>query len=383
MDLIEAATELSSIANRPGATYEDAMDAAHEVLVRAGEEPDRLDDAVRVLLAAVRAEDDDRAGIGAIVCGALVEKGADATLATEHLVERFVEVTKTSARYVALCKDYFENEILSDDAVCAVCGPGEEEDDIMMPQVREVVSASFPQGEDAWIALDLFCRPTVSVLVRDANARRRLAQDVELVNVIGALAAHQPGAYFVWALLSLLDDAPLTVIVPGLDDDPAAGWRVRIDGVADNFQLHLLLADALVGGGIVDGEALEPEVVDVVRGTGPPLLDEHVMGYWNMYNWTALSPQRTLPDGYFNQGSQHMIWNEGVPADIATLDGERLMLLGPAPVIRQWRPARLFEPLAASLQIEHTMSPDEVDAWLRRITERTLTLQGQGQADAT
>lgn len=367
MSLIERATELSAIANAPDATYEDAMDAAQAVLVAAEDESANLDGALRVLLAAVRAEDDERAGIGAIVCGALVERGAEASLGTEHIVERFLVVAKTSARYVAACRDYFQDNILSEQAVCEICGPGEEETDIMMPQVRSAVSQEFPAGEAAWIALDLFCRPTVSVLARDPEARRALAKDIEMVNVIGALATHQPGAYFVWALLSMLDDEKLLVFEP----TSGAGWEVGIDGVADNFQLHLLLANALIEAGHLDADPPEPEVIEVLNGAGPPMLDDFTMGYWNLYNWTGLSPEGVLPDGYFDQGSQHWIWNEGVPADIRELDGRRLVFLGAAPVIRQWRPARLFEPLPARVTVERSLDEDEVERWLSRVREES------------
>ncbi len=363
MDLLEAATKLAEIVNHPDATYEDAMDAAGVVLSASDAAPDQANGALRILLGAVCAADEERAGIGAIVCGALVEKGADATLATEHIVERFVEVTKTSARYVAQCRDYFQEHILSPDAVCEICGPGEDETDVMMPKVRAAVSAVFPEGEAAWIALDLFCRPTVSVLARDPAQRRVLAEDVDFVNLVGTLSVHQPGAYFVWALLSMLDDESLIVIDPNL----STGWEVRMDGVADNFQFHLLLADALIGGGLVEGEAPEPHVVDVVSGAGPPLLDEHVMGTWSLYNWTALAPDGTVPDGYFNQGSQHAIWNDGVPADIRPIRGRRVVLLGPSPVIRQWRPARLFAPISAHLEVLRELPAAELEEWTNTI----------------
>lgn len=367
MDLIEAATELSRVSTAPDGTYEGAMEATQDVLESADRHPDRLDDGLRVLLAAVRAEDDGRAGIGAIVCGAMIERGADPTLATEHIVERFIEVAKTSGRYVARCTEYFEEEILSDDAVCEVCGPGDEAENVMIPEVRSAVSQQFPQGEDAWLALDLFCRPAVSVLARDPETRKKIAQNVELVNLIGALSQHQPGAFFVWALLRLLDDEELIVIDPGVEGAQAAGWKVRIDGVADNFQLHLLLAHELQQSGYLDDEPLPDEVVAVITGEGPPVLDEHVMGYWNLYNWTALGPGRTLPDGYFNQGSQHLIWNEGVPADIMLLNDHRVVLLGPAPVIRQWRPARLFEPLPGRLEIVEALDEATLSDWLAKI----------------
>lgn len=372
MSLLDAATDLVNSCNSDEQTYEDAMECARDVLdVAADASQSELDGAIQILLAAVRALDVERAGIGAIVCGALVERGADATLVSEHLLERFVALVDTCVQYVDRCRDYFNASILSEDA-CDICGPNDDEQDVMMPQVREAVSARFPEGEASWIALDLFCRPAVSVLLRVRTARRQHADDIAFVNAIGSLSMFQSGAYYVWALLSMLDDEPLTIVEPATRQ----AWELRMNGVTDNGQLHILLADLLITHGLLDGEAPEAAAVDVARGVGPQLLDDYVLGNWNLYNWSALKEDGSLPDGYFDQGVQHLIHNEGVPANIWEANGRRTILLGPAPIIRQWRPARLFGPLEASLTLERTLDADEVSALLASLHALSVSQAG-------
>lgn len=368
--LLDAADRLVETAISSSHGYDDVAPIAREVLAAADEGDGDLDAALRVLLEAVRAEDPERAGIAGVVCGALVEKGGEPTIAAEHVVERFMAVSRTASAYVDRCREYFRTEIVGDDA-CEICGPEDDEQDIMMPQVRLAVSETMPKGEEAWIALDLLCHPTVSLLCRAPEVRRQFARDVEAVNRIGALAAHQSGAYFVWALLSLLDDETLVV----LDPQSKKGFEVEIDGVGDNFQLHLLLADALFGGGHLDGEGPGEAAARVARGEGPPAVDDYVIGFWNLYNWVGLSPEGELPDGYFDQGTRYWIWNEGVPADIQKFEGQRVVLLGPTPYVRQWQPSRLFDNLEARADVARVMASDEVEDWLQRIQAATAELR--------
>lgn len=376
MSLTDHASRLANIAVSTEHTFEDAMEAARHLLESAEQDTEGVDDALRILLEAVRAEDAERAGIGAIVCGSLIENGGgDPRIAGEHVVERFDAVSKTALQYVEACGEYFRENVLSDDAVCEVCGPGEAEDDIMMPQVRQMVSQTMPEGESAWIALDLFCRPAVAVLQRDAALRQHFGRDLDLINRAGLLAQHQSSAYYVWALLSVLDDEQLLVI----DPSTSRGFDVRIKGVGDNFQLHLLLAAELYGGGHLDGDdPPEPEVVAAMQGSGPVSVDDFVVGYWNLYNWCGLSPDGELPDGYFDQGQRYWIWNEGVPADILTLKDRRIVLLGPSPFVRPWQPTRLFDQLEASLVVERELAPEVVEEWLETIRSASADLRDEG-----
>jgi hypothetical protein len=158
-----------------------------------------------------------------------------------------------------------------------------------------------------------------------------------------------------------------------------AGYRLRVSGVADNFQLHTLLADALLQrrsssflSRFRRSEIRLPEtppdplVAAVARGDGPQTSDISSRGVWNLHNWTALEPDGTLPSAV---PTKHWIWGEGIPAGILSFEGKRVVLLAPASYARGWNTGRYFSALRASVVIEESLSPSATEFWLRRMGE--------------
>jgi hypothetical protein len=189
-----------------------------------------------------------------------------------------------------------------------------------------------------------------------------------LAHLVPALRQRQEdleGAEWVALLLSVLHDEPFVAI-----DVPAhAGITGRMSGVADNFQLHTLLMDAMPAPrGLLRRRRprVSAAAVDIARGEGPQELDETVTGAWNLYTYEALRDGR-LPETD-SLDTEHWIWNEGTPADIPILDGHRVMLLGPPAYVRTWNAARAFPDLPATLD-HRTLESDEVEAWLRRMQQ--------------
>ncbi|MGW0390193.1 hypothetical protein ACWDYJ_04700 [Streptomyces sp. NPDC003042] len=75
------------------------------------------------------------------------------------------------------------------------------------------------------------------------------------------------------------------------------------------IRLHTLLADALIGRGLVEGEAPSAEAVACCRDQAGMV---PTIGSFNLVG----------ADGEW-------IWNEGNPADIPVVDGVRLVVLDP------------------------------------------------------
>src|SRR5439155_10872310 len=90
----------------------------------------------------------------------------------------------------------------------------------------------------AWTATDLFGRAAMAMLARSKAGRQAARQDAQFAGELARLAGVQPLADWLSQLLAILDDEEILVLHPGL----GRGYRVRISGLADNFQLHLLLA---------------------------------------------------------------------------------------------------------------------------------------------
>lgn len=69
---------------------------------------------------------------------------------------------------------------------------------------------------------------------------------------------------------------------------------------------------------------------------------------------------------FFPEGALFLVARDPGPPSLLA---RGRVLLGPAPVIRQWRLARLFEPLSAALEVA-ALTSDEVEGWLVLIEER-------------
>ena len=71
-------------------------------------------------------------------------------------------------------------------------------------------------------------------------------------------------AGFLTRMLQVLDDEELLVLSP----EPRVGFRVRIRGIGDNFQLHTLLAGSIIGPAVVLGYPAIFAAVDALGYTG-------------------------------------------------------------------------------------------------------------------
>src|SRR5262249_26054005 len=159
----------------------------------------------------------------------------------------------------------------------------------------------------------------------------------------GKISSHHAAGHWLRFMLSVLDDEPVLVLEP----ETQLGILGRISGVADNFQLNVLLMDAFPRPSIFVRRRVSQSVVDIARGVGPQQSDEGVLGAWNLYTWKALTSAGRLPDAKSLGGDKHSIWNEGVPDDIPVFEARTVILLGPPSYTRTWRAQRLFNKLAA------------------------------------
>ncbi|MFB6894377.1 hypothetical protein ACFCX4_34305 [Kitasatospora sp. NPDC056327] len=144
-------------------------------------------------------------------------------------------------------------------------------------------------------------------------------------------------------LLAALDDEPLLV----LHRPSGTGYLLRMDALTDNFQLHTLLAEALIGGGHLPGTRPDPEVVALSRT-----------------RW--LDGRRFIATGAFNLVAPDggWIWNEGMPEDIPVVDGVRTLVLDPQPYERSWAAGRFVEQVPGDLRLERVLPAEEAAARL-------------------
>lgn len=265
-------------------------------------------------------------GLVAVLVGACVEKGADASACAPHIFEGLREALDVAGEF---CERW------------AATGGGEFPD----PE-SEVDDAVFERaGEDAtvaWLTLPNWEMASVAMLnhpaVRtglDAALRSHLLRALRAVEE----ASDHRFKCLAHALL-VLDDEPLIV----LHRPTGTGYALRMNGIGDNFQLHTLLADVLVGGGHVPGRAPSAQEVAVCRD----------------------APGQVPTTGSFNLVTPggEWVWNEGTPADIPVVDGRRLLVLDPPPYERGWPAGRFFPGMRGDLLLERVLDAAETKYWL-------------------
>lgn len=197
----------------------------------------------------------------------------------------------------------------------------------------------------AWQALPQFEMACVAML-NSPRVRREVFGREGLRAAVARVAELSDAPFKCLAYaLAVLDDEPLVA----LDRATGTGFALRISGIGDNFQLHTLLADALIGRGLVKGDAPSAEAVACCRdqvGMVP------TTGPFNLVG----------ADGEW-------IWNEGKPADIPVVDGVRLVVLDPPPYRRDWDASRFFPGMTGELVYDHALAPEESAALLARVAK--------------
>lgn len=231
------------------------------------------------------------------------------------------------------------------------------------------VTARLPEEAEAANAFAPASLAAIALLSRSPEGRARARADRALLAAARDLANEPggpPNAKFLSTMLHVLDGESLLVLHP----ESGRGFDVTTSGVADNFQLHTLLAAALVPRGL-PGEAPPAAVAACARGEGPQMVEDEAVvasGVFNLGHWTSIGPDGRLLQPEPGEAAHDLwIWNEGVPADIRVFEGRRVVVLGPPPYARQWHASRLFGELPASLEVTRELPAAEVQGWLARL----------------
>lgn len=274
-----------------------------------------------------------------LACGALVEMGADPLSGLDPMLDALEEV------------------LVATDSNRTAKAPGE----FFFNQTRAPES---PNGSASEETVDAIARATVQMLARSIEARRRARARARLSAAARTAAGSIDTAAYLVEMLAVLDDEELLILHP----EQAVGYRVVITGVADNFQLHTLLAATLIGNpfeGWIAGSPI-PDAIAAAARDADSESDLVADGRFDMFSWRAIQPDGTLPVGL--QGSDHWIWGEGIPAEIEPFGTQRVILLSSPPAFhRQWTAGRRFEPMHATLRVSGVLTAAEVREWIQRL----------------
>ncbi|WP_144127712.1 hypothetical protein [Catellatospora sichuanensis] len=207
----------------------------------------------------------------------------------------------------------------------------------------------------AWYDVDYWCKALITTMALP-EFRRAMSDRDKVRETAAEIAGDVPLAHWVHGLAEVLDDEPLIV----LDHATGRGFRLTMSGLGDNFQLHTLLADRLVGPtrrGLPHFEPVPPDWVDAAT-TGEPNLSagNMVVRRFRLFDGTGayVSP-------------------ESRPADIATTDGMRILVMHPPNGMYGWLNGRVYEHLVPTMTFDHELPPDEAARWLSRVIEARQT----------
>jgi hypothetical protein len=287
--------------------------------------------------------------VTAMLCGAIVEAGGDPAITGPAVLQRVPEMLDGVAAYwTAVHAKADADGVPADD----------RSNDELAGRYTEAVYAENKPAVFAYMAQRGIGLSAIAHLSRSKDLRTAVRAEGGYLEKADAADAAERTTGFLGMMLRVLDDEPLIVIDPGAK----RGWRVVVSGLADNFQFHTLLADALIGPGKLPGRRPDPREVTAARDGPVDPAHPHAAGAFNLWNWTGLQPDGTLPDSL--AGGDHWIWGEGTPADITPFEGTRVVLVGPSPYARGWNAGRRFDGMVGELAVERELSPAEVADWL-------------------
>lgn len=264
------------------------------------------------------------------------------------LVERAAQALENAAQFVALHAPILGDPPPPDDATA------------ILETLGRFGAAVSAQGVDpyplveAWFAGSEWLQPMLYLAQRH-DVRASLPQRERLFAAAESLRERLPAAESLYGLLLVLDDAPLIV----LDRSTGKGYRVIISGIGDNLQLNILLAARLIGdprGGWLEGQRPPDEMIAAADGTGMAEPPGGVVASFRLVDAYG----QPIPD-------------DGRPAGIPQLHGERIVILHPPQNPPTWRAGRLYPVMGPELRVERRLRPDQAWGWLAEVGRSTTS----------
>lgn len=274
-----------------------------------------------------------QASVFAVLIGALVEWHADPLSCAPPILDGLRDSLTGAIRFAQLWADRF--------------GPDEdlpsrtEISDEVQDRLGHDSAASWASAYQAWVALHRWEMAAVAVLA-DPSVRQALVNRDELVELTRALRPRYGDLQCTQRALLLLDDEPLLV----LDRATRKAFRMRMSGIAGNYQLQTLLAAVLIGGGHLPGIPPAPRAVTLCSD-----------GDLDPANLSDLPVEREWFN--FSEPSGRWIWSEVTPSQIPIADGIRQVVLDPPVFCHAFTAVRFLPRVPGRLELDEVMEPEQ------------------------
>lgn len=276
-----------------------------------------------------------------VLAGALVESGAPAGQVGLEVLRQLGSYGQAAAAFMHAWEKTGGGPLPSPNDV------GETDE----KRVEEVLGDNAPLATVGWWT-SLRYGLAAKAMLGDSGVRSAVRADPGAMDQLGqlvqALSTRLSEFVEVRELLRMSEVSRILV----LDRASWRGFRVRFDGVSDNFQLHTLLADALIGkeGYRLPGTRPDPRWVAASMDAAVDPLADVVRGEWDLVG-----------------GDGTWIGNEACPGDIPLVDNERVLVLEPQSLLHSWRAGRRHPHITGALAVLEELHPDEAAAWWARM----------------
>jgi hypothetical protein len=287
----------------------------------------QLNELIAEVAPLIGATDPFRASAFALQCGSLVESGGDPALVAPHLLGALPRHLELAQRAETTT---FESE---------------------------------PDAHRARAGLTFLMLATMAVLCRDAAHRIAARSNPALVAGVEALREHHNETNFVAQVLGFTDGLEVLALVPA----EGKGFRVKLEAVATCAHLFTLLQAELIGGGHLEGEPLDADVVRVARGEVPHTQHLYDSARFHFCAWFGMKANGEL------EGMNVMSWLpvEETPRAIPEFEGVPVVLIGPKVFAsRSWDShffASIHDALRSRAEIVEVLTPDAARAWIEKI----------------
>ncbi|ATY67301.1 hypothetical protein A9K55_000093 [Cordyceps militaris] len=365
MSLEQAARDLAEAVS--GIDYDGAAVHKCRVALHGGmatARPDELAAALQILvdrLAAAHVDDADGVAFAALTAGALVETGSPVAPLAQVLLAKVPAFLVAARRFADLC--------LADlpSAAEEEANPPPEDQVLTEIDGRRITHYVFrshvPEdrgGASALALLQPWTLPAVAALSRDRDALRAAAAPDSALRR-AALTLTQSHAQWLAILLGAQLDAPWLVLCPR----ERRGFRVVVDGVVSNYDLHALVGDVLVERGL-PGNRNPPELIAYIKGESPARGDvESVRSQFQFYEWPAAAYDWAGDDddAHAHPADYH-VRGEGIPSDVSRFRDLPTLIVGPQAIERSWNNPRTFGGLQCSVSVTEEIGEDELASLL-------------------
>ncbi len=277
-----------------------------------------------------------------LTLGALVEVGASPELAWPSVARDLGDLIDRATAF----------------AIAAIKQAKDDHVETAIEAIGSEVAKKKPREAAAWNALPSRCLAAVACLTRSKKLRAKARKDDKLLASSWLMSdvVSEVGVFL--QALRILDDATLLVLAPAI----GAGWRFAIDSMPSNIDLHVLLADALIGDpkkGKLPGKRIDPKAIAVVQNGTSPKKPPVVTFPFHLVSWTAVESDGSLPPANPRM-REHWIWLEDLPADMPMFGNERLVLLQEPAQDRPVAVEPTFEAVRPELRMVEALSPGAV-----------------------